>query len=61
MAFTKRHPTVEDNVVIYSGATILGGETVIGCNSVIGGNVWLTKSVNPNSTVYHKPAITVFT
>jgi serine O-acetyltransferase len=60
MAFTKRHPTVEDNVVIYSGATILGGETVIGSNSVIGGNVWLTKSVNPNSTVYHKPAITVF-
>ena len=60
MAYTKRHPTVEDNVVIYSGATILGGDTVIGYNSVIGGNVWLTKSVNPNSTVYHKPAITVF-
>jgi len=60
MAFTKRHPTVEDNVVIYSGATILGGETVIGHNSIIGGNVWLTKSVAPNSTVYHKPAITVY-
>jgi serine O-acetyltransferase len=60
MAFTKRHPTVEDHVVIYSGATILGGETVIGHNSIIGGNVWLTKSVRPNSTVYHKPAITVF-
>jgi serine O-acetyltransferase len=60
MAFTKRHPTVEDYVVIYSGATILGGETVIGHNSVIGGNVWLTKSVLPNSTVYHTPAITVF-
>ncbi|WP_428327436.1 serine O-acetyltransferase EpsC [Mucilaginibacter sp.] len=60
MAFTKRHPTVEDNVVIYSGATILGGETVIGHNSIIGGNVWLTKSVPPASTVYHKPAITVY-
>lgn len=60
MAFTKRHPTVEDDVVIYSGATILGGETVIGHNSVIGGNVWLTKSVPPYSTVYHNPAITVF-
>jgi serine O-acetyltransferase len=45
MAFTKRHPTVQDNVVIYSGATILGGETVIGSNSIIGGNVWLTKSL----------------
>jgi serine O-acetyltransferase len=60
MAYSKRHPTVEDNVVIYSGATILGGETVIGHDSVIGGNVWLTKSVLPNSTVYHTPAITVF-
>jgi serine O-acetyltransferase len=59
MAFTKRHPTVEDNVVIYSGATILGGETVIGHDSVIGGNVWLTKSVPPHSTVYHNPAITI--
>src|SRR6185437_10087051 len=38
MAFSKRHPTVEDNVVIYSGATILGGETIIGHNSIIGGN-----------------------
>lgn len=59
MAFTKRHPTVEDDVVIYAGATILGGETVIGHNSIIGGNVWLTKSVEPYSTVFHKPAITV--
>jgi serine O-acetyltransferase len=61
MAFTKRHPTVEDYVVIYSGATILGGDTVIGHHSVIGGNVWLTKSVAPYSTVYHKPEITVVT
>ena len=60
MAYTKRHPTVEDNVVIYSGATILGGDTTIGHDSTIGGNVWLTKSVEPNSTVYHKPAITVY-
>ncbi|ASU32322.1 serine O-acetyltransferase EpsC [Mucilaginibacter xinganensis] len=59
MAFTKRHPTVEDHVVIYSGATILGGETVIGHHSTIGGNVWITKSVKPNSTVYHKPALIV--
>ncbi|MFV0530083.1 MAG: serine O-acetyltransferase [Flavobacteriales bacterium] len=49
----KRHPTVEDNVIIYSGATILGGETVIGHDSVIGGNVWLTKSVEPFSLIYY--------
>jgi serine O-acetyltransferase len=60
MAFSKRHPTVEDNVVIYAGATILGGETIIGHDSIIGGNVWLTKSVPPYSTVYHKSEITVF-
>lgn len=59
LAGFKRHPTVEDNVVIYSNATILGGETVIGANSVIGGNVWLTKSVPANSTVYHTPSIKV--
>ena len=53
LAQTKRHPTIEDNVVIYSGTTILGGETVIGKNSMIGGNVWLTKSVPANSKVYH--------
>jgi serine O-acetyltransferase len=47
----KRHPTIEDNVVIYAGATILGGETVIGEGSVIGGNVWLTESVPPGSRV----------
>ncbi len=50
----KRHPTIEDGVVVYAGATILGGETVIGKNSIIGGNVWLTKSVPPNSKVYYK-------
>jgi serine O-acetyltransferase len=47
----KRHPTIEDNVVIYAGATILGGETIIGEGSVIGGNVWLTESVPPGSRV----------
>lgn len=49
----KRHPNIEDNVVIYSGATILGGNTTIGHNSIIGGNVWLTESVAPNSVVYN--------
>jgi serine O-acetyltransferase len=47
----KRHPTIEDDVTIYSGATILGGDTVIGKGSVIGGNVWLTKSVPPDTRV----------
>jgi len=58
-ASTKRHPTIEDNVVIYSGATILGGSTIIGHDSVIGGNVWLTYSVLPFSVVYHKSEIRV--
>jgi len=47
----KRHPTIEDDVTIYAQATILGGETVIGARSVIGGNVWLTSSVSPDTTV----------
>lgn len=59
MANMKRHPTIEDHVIIYSGATILGGETIIGHNSIVGGNVWLTRSVPPNSTVYHQSAIKV--
>jgi serine O-acetyltransferase len=54
MASTKRHPTIENGVVIYSGATILGGETVVGANSIIGGNVWLTRSVAPNTKIYHQ-------
>ncbi len=53
LANTKRHPTIEDNVVIYGGSTILGGQTVVGHDSTIGGNVWLTKSVPANSVVYH--------
>jgi serine O-acetyltransferase len=47
----KRHPTIENDVIIYSGATILGGDTVIGTRSVIGGNDWLTESVPPDTTV----------
>ena len=49
----KRHPTIENDVVIYAGATILGGDTVIGRGSVIGGNVWLVRSVPPYSKVYN--------
>jgi serine O-acetyltransferase len=48
----KRHPTIEDDVIIYSGATILGGETVIGARSVIGGNVWITESVPADTKVF---------
>lgn len=47
----KRHPTIEDDVVIYPGATILGGDTVIGQGATIGGNVWLTRSVPPGVTI----------
>ena len=43
----KRHPTLEDDVVVYANATILGGDTVIGHHAVIGSNVWLTQSVAP--------------
>jgi len=50
----KRHPTIEKGVVIYAGATILGGETIIGENSVIGGNVWVTRSVEPESKIYYQ-------
>jgi serine O-acetyltransferase len=55
----KRHPTIEDNVIIYSGATILGGGTIIGKDSIIGGNVWLTYSVPSFSLVYHKSEVAV--
>lgn len=48
----KRHPTIEDDVIVYSGATILGGDTVIGKGSVVGGNVWLTESVPPGTKVF---------
>ena len=58
-ASSKRHPTIEDNVILYAGCTILGGETVVGRNSIIGGNVWLTQSVASDSVVYHKSEIIV--
>jgi len=56
---TKRHPTIENDVIIYAGSTILGGNTVIGHNTIIGGNVWITESVLPQSVVYrqHKSVI----
>jgi serine O-acetyltransferase len=56
----KRHPTIEDDVIIYANATILGGNTVIGARSVIGGNVWLTESVPPDTTVFLKKPELVF-
>lgn len=50
----KRHPTIEDDVIIYSNTTILGGDTVIGARSTIGGNAWITESVPPDTKVYLK-------
>ena len=58
-AKSKRHPTIEDDVVIYAQAIILGGETIVGRKSVIGGNVWLTASVPPFSSVYQESKVTV--
>jgi len=51
---TKRHPTIQDEVIIYSGATILGGDTVIGTRSIVGGNIWITASVPPDTKVIMK-------
>lgn len=47
----KRHPTIDDGVVIYANATVLGGKTIVGHHSVIGSSVWLTQSVEPHTTV----------
>jgi serine O-acetyltransferase len=58
-AKSKRHPTIEDDVVIYAQAIILGGETIVGNHSIIGGNVWLTASVPPFSSVYQESKVTV--
>jgi serine O-acetyltransferase len=56
----KRHPTIENRVVVYANATILGGRTVIGHDAVIGSNVWLTGSVEPRSTVVlEKPKLKI--
>ncbi|MEM1215620.1 MAG: serine acetyltransferase [Bacteroidota bacterium] len=54
LAKIKRHPTIEDGVVIYANATILGGDTVIGKGAVIGGNTWITKSVAAGDKVYYR-------
>jgi serine O-acetyltransferase len=59
LANTKRHPTIEDDVIIYSQAVILGGSTIIGRNSVIGGNSWITESIAPNSVVYNKSEVRI--
>lgn len=61
LSSVKRHPTVEDNVVIYAGATILGGDTVIGRHSTIGGGAWVTMSVIPFSLVYNKVDVKIKT
>lgn len=58
-ASKKRHPTIEDNVILYAGCTILGGETIIGRDCIIGGNVWLTESIAPFSVVYNKSEVIV--
>ncbi|WP_456431124.1 serine O-acetyltransferase EpsC [Thermosulfuriphilus sp.] len=54
LRYKKRHPTIEDDVIIYSNATILGGQTVIGARSIIGGNVWITESIPPDTKVLLK-------
>lgn len=53
----KRHPTIEDNVVVYSGTTILGGDTRIGHHSIVGGNVWLTHSIQAYSLVINRSEV----
>lgn len=53
----KRHPTIEDNVILYSGAAILGGDTVIGKDSIVGANVWVTYSIPAKSLVFHKSEV----
>jgi serine O-acetyltransferase len=50
----KRHPDIDDDVIIYANATILGGRTVIGRGAIIGGNTWITESVPPGAHVYNK-------
>lgn len=57
LANTKRHPTIENGVILYAGATVLGGNTVVGEHSIVGGNVWLTRSIPANSRVYYKATV----
>jgi serine O-acetyltransferase len=61
LANVKRHPTIEDNCILYANSTILGGKTVVGHDSVIGGNSWLTESVPPFSVVVHQSSVKVRT
>lgn len=61
LANVKRHPTIEDNCILYANSTILGGRTVVGHDSVIGGNSWLTESVPPFSIVLHQSQVKVRT
>jgi len=55
----KRHPTIQDDVIVYSQAVILGGNTIIGNNSIIGGNSWITQSIPSNSIVYSRSEVRV--
>lgn len=56
----KRHPTLQDNVIVYANATVLGGKTVIGRNSVIGSNTWITSSIEENTIVtIDKPKLVI--
>jgi serine O-acetyltransferase len=55
----KRHPTIEDRVVIYANATVLGGDTTVGHDSIVGGNVWITTSVPPRSYVHQTSQVSV--
>ena len=59
MQSIKRHPTIEDDVVIYANSTILGGDTVVGSGSVIGGNVWLTESIPSGSVAFNQQQISL--
>jgi len=61
LANVKRHPTIEDNCILYANSTILGGKTIVGHDSVIGGNSWLTESVAPYSVVVHQSTAKVRT
>ncbi len=61
LANVKRHPTIEDNCILYANSTILGGRTVVGHDSIIGGNSWLTESVPAYSIVLHQSQVKVRT
>lgn len=61
LSHVKRHPTIEDDVIIYAQSVILGGNTVIGKNSVIGGNSWIVQSIPPNSVVNNKNEVRIKT